>query len=99
MLDATAAHARERAPSPSTTQLDAMSQLRRSRMRTGATRWELYGSAEHPDRYVEQFRVATWAEHQRQHDGRLTAADQKVEELALAFSDPPATAEHLVSTR
>lgn len=76
--------------------LAAMRQLRRSRLRTGATRWELYQDADRRDRHVEQFRVASWEEHQRQHDGRLTSTDRAVEEAALAFSDPPATAEHLL---
>jgi predicted MFS family arabinose efflux permease len=76
--------------------LAAMGQLRRSRLRTGATRWELYRNAEHPDRVVEQFWVPTWEEHQRQHDGRLTGADRTVEQAALGFSDPPATATHLL---
>jgi hypothetical protein len=35
----------------------AMVQLSRSRRRTGATRWELYRDAEHPDHFVEIFRV------------------------------------------
>ena len=76
--------------------LTAMQQLRRSRLRTGATRWELYRDAEYPDRFVEQFWVPTWEEHQRQHDGRLTGADRTVEQAALGFSDPPATATHLL---
>jgi hypothetical protein len=76
--------------------LAAMGQLRRSRLRTGATRWELYRNAEHPDRFVEQFWVPTWEEHQRQHDGRLTGADRTVEQAALGFSDPPASATHLL---
>jgi MFS family permease len=76
--------------------LQAMDHLRRSRRRTGATRWELYRDAEQPDRFVEMFTVASWEEHLRQHDGRLTGSDQEVEEAALAFSDPPARAEHLL---
>ena len=76
--------------------LTAMRQLRRSRLRTGATRWELYRDADRRDRFVEQFRVATWEEHLRQHEGRLTAADQVVEQAALSYSDPPATADHLL---
>ncbi len=79
--------------------LDAMDQLRRSRLRTGASRWELYQDAEHPERFVEIFRVPSWAEHLRQHAGRLTAADQQVEEAALAYSDPPAYADHLLPPR
>ena len=42
------------------------------------------------------FRIPSWEEHLRQHDGRLTATDQQVEEAALAFSDPPARASHLL---
>ena len=76
--------------------LIAMDHLRRSRRRTGATRWELYRDAEHPDRFPETFRVPSWEEHLRQHEGRLTATDQAIEEAALAFSDPPATADHLL---
>jgi quinol monooxygenase YgiN len=76
--------------------LTAMDQLRRSRRRTGATRWELYRDAEDSDRFVEIFRVPSWAEHLRQHEGRLTATDQAIEETALAFSDPPAKADHLL---
>jgi predicted MFS family arabinose efflux permease len=76
--------------------LEAMHQLRGSRRRTGATRWELYRNGEHPDRFVELFTVASWEEHLRQHDGRLTGTDREVEERALGFSDPPAYGEHLL---
>jgi hypothetical protein len=76
--------------------LTAMDQLRLSRLRTGATRWGLYRDAERPDRFVEIFRVSTWEEHLRQHEGRLTATDQVVEEAALAFSDPPVSTDHLL---
>jgi MFS family permease len=76
--------------------LDAMRQLRLSRLRTGATRWELYRDGERPDRFVELFSVPSWEEHLRQHAGRLTEADRVVEEEALAFSDPPAWGDHLL---
>ena len=76
--------------------LAAMGDMRRSRLRSGATRWELYRDAEHPDRFVEQFWVPTWEEHLRQHESRLTIRDQAIEEAALGFSDPPATAVHLL---
>jgi MFS family permease len=74
----------------------AMDELRRSRRRTGATRWELYRDGEHPERFVEIFRVSSWEEHLRQHEGRLTATDRAIEEAALAFSDPPVWADHLL---
>ena len=76
--------------------LEAMRHLRRSRLRTGATRWELYRDGERPNRFVEFFWVPSWEEHLRQHAGRLTATDQAVEEAALAFSDPPARGDHLL---
>jgi MFS family permease len=76
--------------------LEAMEHLRRSRRRTGATRWELYRDGDHPDRFVEMFTVASWEEHLRQHEGRLTGWDQEVEQAALAFSDPPPRGEHLL---
>jgi hypothetical protein len=41
-------------------------------------------------------RVPSWEEHLHQHGGRLTATDQRIEEAALAFSDRPATADHLL---
>jgi MFS family permease len=76
--------------------LDAMSQLRRSRRRTGASRWDLYRDGDRPDRFVEVFSVPSWEEHLRQHEGRLTVADKAIEEAALAYSDPPARADHLL---
>jgi len=76
--------------------LEAMSRLRQSRQRTGASRWELYRDGERPDHFVELFRVPSWQEHLRQHDGRLTGRDRVVEVAALAFSDPPAKGDHLL---
>jgi MFS family permease len=76
--------------------LEAMGQLRRSRRRTGASRWDLYRDGDRPDRFVEVFSVPSWEEHLSQHEGRLTAADKAIEEAALAFSDPPARADHLL---
>jgi MFS family permease len=76
--------------------LEAMDHLRRSRLRTGATRCELYRDGERPDRFLEIFSVPSWEEHMRQHEGRLTATDQHIEEAALAFSNPPPRANHLL---
>lgn len=76
--------------------LEAMGQLRLSRLRTGGTRWELYRDGERPNQFVELFSVPSWEEHLRQHAGRLTATDRAIEEEALAFSDPPAQGDHLL---
>jgi hypothetical protein len=73
-----------------------MRQLRRSRLRTGATRWDLYRDGERPDRFVEFLSVPSWEEHLRQHTGRLTSANREIEKAALAFSDPPPRSYHLL---
>lgn len=76
--------------------LAAMQDVRRSRLRSGAFRWELYRVGERPDRFVEIFAVPSWDEHERQHQGRLTAEDQAAEEAAFAFTVTTPTAEHLL---
>jgi MFS family permease len=79
--------------------LQAMGRLRRSRLRTGGTRWELYRDGERPNQFVELFQVPSWEEHLRQHAGRLTETDREVEEAALGFSEPLAYADHLLPPR
>jgi Transmembrane secretion effector len=49
--------------------LGAMDFLRRSRLRSGASRWELFRVGESPGLFLEQFQVPTWQEHQLQHNG------------------------------
>jgi MFS family permease len=75
--------------------LTAMTDVRRSRMRTGATRWELYREGEAPDRFVELYTVPSWDEHLRQHGGRLTGSDRVSELRAMSLSDPPPEVAHL----
>lgn len=77
----------------------AMEAVRRSRLRTGAVRWELFRDGEHPDRFVEAYLVPSWDEHLRQHTGRLTGADRDAEERVRALTDGPAEASHLLSAR
>jgi MFS family permease len=60
----------------------AMAAVRRSRLRTGATRCGLYREGEDPRRFVEVSLYPTWAEHLRQHTGRLTGADEAAEMAA-----------------
>lgn len=64
--------------------LAAMDNLRLSRLRSGASRWDLYRVGESPEVFVEQFQVPTWQEHLRQHEGRLTAEDHAIENAAFA---------------
>jgi quinol monooxygenase YgiN len=70
--------------------LAAMEPMRRSRLRSGAIRWDLYQVGASPRLFVEQFEVASWQEHQRQHDERLTAEDQSIE----ALPSPTSSAAH-----
>jgi MFS family permease len=66
-------------PSRAATFLEAVHRLGRLRRRDGASRWGVFRDAETPDRYVETFIVASWAEHLRQHE-RAVRADQPVRE-------------------
>jgi MFS family permease len=77
--------------------LTAMEAMRRSRLRSGASRWELYRVGEHPDLFTEQFQVPTWREHQLQHDGRLTAEDQTIEDAAFAHIVGAPHTRHLIT--
>jgi MFS family permease len=74
----------------------AMAPLRRSRLRTGASRWDLYRDGSRPERLLEIFSVPTWQEHLRQHEGRVTAEDRALEKAAHMLSDPAPRADHLL---
>jgi MFS family permease len=76
--------------------IEAMDDVRRSRRRTGATRWELFRQGEEPHRFLETYTVPSWQEHLRQHEGRLTGYDQEAEERAVALSDTPPVVVHLL---
>jgi MFS family permease len=69
---------------------EAMAAVQRIRLRDGATRWELFRDTADPERVVETFVVASWAEHMRQHE-RVTIADRDLEERAQAFQQPGTT--------
>lgn len=67
---------------------DAMSAVRRSRLRTGGHSWRLYYGIEDPDAVLERFTVPSWTEfvHQRterwlesDHDGVATAMSYTVD--------------------
>ncbi|GIE97525.1 MFS transporter [Paractinoplanes rishiriensis] len=77
----------------------AMEDVRRTRLRTGAVRWGLFRDGEDPGRFVEAYVVPSWDEHLRQHTGRLTGADQAIEQRALALADGPPEVRHLLSAR
>ncbi|MGX6601154.1 MFS transporter [Micromonosporaceae bacterium Da 78-11] len=74
----------------------AMQAVRGSRQRTGATRWGLFRDGADPGRFVEVYQVPTWAEHLRQHEGRLTGSDEQAEERATALASGPPQVTHLL---
>ncbi len=77
--------------------LQAMSRVRRSRLRTGAVEWRLYRDGETAQRFVECFVVPSWEEHLWQDRERQTGADRQHEEQAAALSDPPPQTAHLLA--
>ncbi|MFF4961039.1 MFS transporter [Streptomyces sp. NPDC001222] len=72
---------------------DRMHRVARSRRRTGALTWGLYQDGNDPQRFVETYLVASWAEHRAQHHVRLTATDRHHEERARELLVPGALPE------
>ncbi len=64
----------------------ALEAARFSRRRTGATSWRVWQDAAVPDKAVEQFVVASWDEHLRQHE-RVRLRDQDRLDKVQSFSD------------
>jgi hypothetical protein len=77
--------------------LEAMTRVRQSRLRTGATQWGLFRDGEVPRSFVEMYVVPSWDEHLRQHRYRITGTDHDYEEKASSYSDPPPDVSHLIA--
>ena len=75
--------------------LAALQDARFSRRRTGASSWRVWRDANDPTQFVEQFVVASWQEHLRQHE-RVTKRDQERLDQIRAMTDPhrPTTVTH-----
>jgi MFS family permease len=73
----------------------ALQDARFSRRRTGASAWRVWQDAGDPGRIVEQFVVASWDEHLRQHE-RVSGRDQERLEKIRGMTDPghPVTVTH-----
>lgn len=76
--------------------LAAMEVKRHSRLRTGCSRWELFRVGEDASHFVELVWVSSWEEHLLQHDGRLTPADQEVEDAVVALTVGTPVSRHLL---
>ncbi len=72
-----------------------MEHVRRTRLRTGGNSWRLLKDGEIPRRFVEEYSVGSWQEHEYQHHWRLVASDKEWEDKASALSDPPREIQHL----
>lgn len=80
--------------------LHAVSQLRSSRRRDGATLWRVYRDLGDPTRYVERFIVASWADYLHQR-ARSTLADQELEARVREFlqDGQPVKTQHYIAER
>jgi predicted MFS family arabinose efflux permease len=78
----------------------ALEDARFSRRRTGASHWRVWQDAADPGRVVEQFVVASWSEHLRQHE-RVTVRDQERLDKIRSMTDPdhPTTVTHWTTPR
>jgi MFS family permease len=65
----------------------ALRETRFARRRTGAISWRVWRDAEKGNRFVEQFVVASWPEHLRQHE-RVTKRDQQRLDRIREVTDP-----------
>jgi MFS family permease len=77
--------------------LEAMSNVRLSRLRTGATNWGLFRQGETENVFVELFVVPSWEEHERQHTERQTETDHSYEQQARALATTAPRISHLIS--
>jgi hypothetical protein len=75
--------------------LDAIHDYQRIRRRDGAVHWGIYYDTEHTGVYVENFLVASWAEHARQHD-RFTMVDRESEDRVLRLAIEPVKTRHFL---
>ena len=72
--------------------VESMREVRLSRLRTGATTWELVHSVTDSRQFREIYDVPTWREYMRQEHQRLTGADrQNIEHAASLAEEEPRT--------
>jgi len=75
--------------------LIAMTEVEKSRRRTGAQRWRLQRDGEVRTHFRESFVVRSWGEHLRQHRDRITGADREILAAARALAAPLPEVRHL----
>jgi hypothetical protein len=80
--------------------LKAVEELKRIRLRDGALRVGVFTDIAQPERQVEFFMVASWAEHLRQHQ-RFTQEDVAIERMVKQFhleKNPPVVTHFVAQT-
>jgi MFS family permease len=87
-------------PGRETELLAALSELRYSRRRTGASSWRVWHELDSSGAYVESFMLATWDDHLRQHE-RVTVADRTRQQRVRDLTDPERApvVTHLIAAR
>ena len=75
--------------------VEVMEEVRRSRLRTGASSCGLYQDGADPSQFLQLSQYLTWGEHLRQHAGRQTGADQALYEAAAALATGLPEVKHL----
>jgi MFS family permease len=66
--------------------VEAMTEVRQSRLRTGGHSWGLYQSVERADTFIERFTVPSWTEFERQRTERWLKADSAGVRKALGYT-------------
>jgi MFS family permease len=66
--------------------IEAMSAVRRSRLRTGGHSWRLYHSVGQPNTFLERFTVASWTEFERQRTERWLDFDSEGVATAIGYT-------------
>jgi MFS family permease len=80
--------------------IDAMTEVRRSRLRTGGHSWRLYHSVGQPDTLLERFTVASWTEFEHQRTERWVESDSDGVTKAIGYTvDGTRTHEYYVAMR
>jgi MFS family permease len=66
--------------------VEAMTAVRRSRLRTGGHSWRLYHHVGQPDTFLERFTVASWSEFERQRTERWLDFDTDGVTKAIGYT-------------
>ncbi|HUE32687.1 MAG TPA: MFS transporter [Mycobacterium sp.] len=80
--------------------VEAMREVRQSRLRTGGHSWGLYHSVGQPDTFIERFTVASWTEFERQRTERWLELDSEGVRKAIGYTvDRTRTHEYYLAHR